>query len=298
VTESTALDTTACPICGNSEGNRDFEAQEMMFGTGEAFTYAECADCGCLWLRNPPSDLSKHYGAGYYSLDESKLTTFVRRNTAAYWINHIIREHKPPSLPEWWPEKPPQHGGRVLDIGSGFGELLFHLKSLGFTNLVGVDPFIREDITTKDGPRILKKSLAEVGGEFDIVILNHSFEHMPRPREVFRDLKRVLSPHGYLVIRTPVSSSYAWQKYGADWVQLDPPRHLFVPTVAGMKLLAATVGLTVENIVFDSYAFQFWGSEQIRLGIGLNDPRSYLKSPRESVSVSYTHLTLPTICSV
>ena len=96
-------------------------------------------------------------------------------------------------------------------------------------------------------------------------------------------LKRLLAPRGSVVIRTPVSSSFAWKKYGADWVQLDPPRHLFVPSVASLKALAATAALTVESILFDSTAFQFWASEQYQQGIALHDPRSYLQSPRGSV---------------
>jgi SAM-dependent methyltransferase len=256
----------------------------MMFGTREVFTYSECGGCGCLWLLNVPSDLSKHYGAGYYSLeDESRLTSFVRRNGPAYWINHIIREKQRPSLPEWWPEKPVRRGARVLDVGSGFGGLLFHLKALGFKNLTGIDPFIKQDTANRDGPTILRRSLEEMDGEFDVLMLNHSFEHMPRPREVMRHLKRLLAPRGSVVIRTPVSSSFAWKKYGADWVQLDPPRHLFVPSVASLKAFAATAALTVESILFDSTAFQFWASEQYRQGIALHDPRSYLQSPRGSV---------------
>ncbi len=35
-----------CRICGNGDGNRTFEAREMMFGTREAFGYLECARCG------------------------------------------------------------------------------------------------------------------------------------------------------------------------------------------------------------------------------------------------------------
>jgi hypothetical protein len=41
-----------------------------------------------------------------------------------------------------------------------------------------------------------------------------------------------------------------------------------------MEMLASAAGFTVVEVVFDSTAFQFWGSEQVRRGIPLHDPRS------------------------
>ena len=93
---------------------------------------------------------------------------------------------------------------------------------------------------------------------------------------------RLLKPEGVALVRIPVADSWAWRHYGADWVQLDPPRHLFLHTRRSMDLLAAAAGLKVERVVHDSTAFQFWGSEQYRRGIPLQDPRSYARNPRAS----------------
>jgi hypothetical protein len=41
-----------------------------------------------------------------------------------------------------------------------------------------------------------------------------------------------------------------------------------------MKLLALAGGFEIVETKFDSTAFQFWGSEQVRRGIPLHDPRS------------------------
>jgi SAM-dependent methyltransferase len=105
-------------------------------------------------------------------------------------------------------------------------------------------------------------------------MLHHSFEHLPHPRTALRDIHRLLAPGGIALIRMPVVNQ-AWTTYGSDWVQLDPPRHLFLYTEAGFAKMAEESGFVIEQIVYDSGSMQFWGSEQYKLDIPLNDPRSH-----------------------
>ena len=273
-----------CTVCNNEQGNRRFAAREMMFGTRDTFEYAECADCGCLWLLTPPADMARYYGELYYSLRRSRVQTWVRRNRTAYRAAYLFRtRHLPPGLPEWWPDKPPRFDARVLDVGSGVGNLLHHLSYLGFTTLVGVDPYVGTDMSFRAGPSILKRSIAEVAGQYDIVVLNHSFEHMGNPHEVIRRVATFLPSGGRAVIRTPIASTFAYRTYGSNWVQLDAPRHLFVHTPKSISLLADRAGLETISVDFDSTAFQFWGSEQYRRDIPLMDPRSARRSVRKSL---------------
>jgi SAM-dependent methyltransferase len=255
----------------------------MMFGSREEFPYYECAGCGCLWIAKMPTDLSRHYGSGYYSFKGSAFGMWVRRHPPLYRVAHYARFHSPPRLPEWWPTAVSPERASVLDVGCGVGHLLLRLKCLGYRNLLGIDPFVQEDIRIPNGPTILKRSIAEVSGQFDVVIMNHSLEHMSDPESVFRELKRLLTPLGSAVIRTPVASGQAWRKYASDWVQLDAPRHLVVHTFNSIRVLAKANGLRLNEVIYDSTAFQFWGSEQYRRGIPLSDPRSYQRSARRSL---------------
>ena len=50
-----------CEVCFNSDGNVTHVAQEMMFGFKDRFEYLECGRCGCLQLKDVPSDLSRYY---------------------------------------------------------------------------------------------------------------------------------------------------------------------------------------------------------------------------------------------
>jgi predicted SAM-dependent methyltransferase len=108
-------------------------------------------------------------------------------------------------------------------------------------------------------------------------MFHHSFEHLEDPDGTLREAHRLLKDNGYMLIRIPVIN-FAWEKYGVNWVQLDPPRHLFLYTERAFCSLAEKSGFEVEKIIYDSTAFQFWGSEQYLQNIPLNHPTSHLNN--------------------
>lgn len=70
---------------------------------------------------------------------------------------------------------------------------------------------------------------------------------------------------------------------GANWSDLDAPRHLYLHSHKSIRLLAEAAGPHVEDLWGDSNPFQFWASEQYAADIPLNDPRSYTQTPEESL---------------
>jgi hypothetical protein len=50
-----------------------------------------------------------------------------------------------------------------------------------------------------------------------------------------------------------------------------------------MRLLARTAGFEVTEVVYDSTAFQFWGSVQYQHEIPLWSERSYVVNPKRSL---------------
>jgi SAM-dependent methyltransferase len=157
------------------------------------------------------------------------------------------------------------------------------LRKKGFSNLTGIDPFIRNNIFYKSGVQIVKKTLGELDGQFDFIRLSHSFEHMIEPFSEFEHLYRLLKPDRFLLIEIPTCSSFAWRKYGANWAQLDAPRHIFLHSIKSMTNLANKTGFKISHVHFNSTAFQFWASEQYKRGIPLRDQRSYSQHPDKSI---------------
>jgi len=106
---------------------------------------------------------------------------------------------------------------------------------------------------------------------------------MDEPERVLKELYRLLKIDRYLMIRIPVLPSYAFRKYGSNWVQIDAPRHQFIYTKRGIKILADKAGFQLVDVVFDSYEIQFWGSEQYLRGIHLMDSNSYGQNPKRFI---------------
>jgi SAM-dependent methyltransferase len=283
-------EVTACAICGGARTSYEFVAREMMFGLRDEFRYVECADCGCVQRVDEPTDLSRYYPPSYYSFERRPERRF-KRALKALRLQHLFgRESVPGRLLVWWFGAPadamavaraePGTDQSILDVGCGQARLLYDLRALGFRDLTGIDPYLPEAPPSSDGLVLLKQHLEEVRGSFDWVMMHHSLEHMAEPLDALRHVHRLLAPEGRALIRIPVAGSYAWRTYGADWVQLDAPRHTFLHTPRSFEILGEAGGFAIESIVYDSSAFQFWGSEQYRLGIPLHTGAERSPGPR------------------
>lgn len=285
-----------CRICGNSVNNEIHIAREMVFGLRDEFEYFQCSSCGCLQIRDIPPDVAKYYPPGYYSFDIPKpykigrlRDLLKRRRTARLlgrknilgWLMGLI--HGAPDLPDWLPGSGVQLEHRILDVGSGSGMLLARLRNEGFRELHGVDPFIPADMIQENGVCICKGELSDIDGNYDVVMLHHSLEHMPDQHRAFQLLGQKLAHGGLLLIRIPVVSSFAWEKYKTCWFKLDAPRHFYLHSCESLRLLARSHGFQVVELRYDSTAKQFWASEQYLRGIHYLAGDSYRNDPQNSM---------------
>jgi len=273
----------------------------MHFGTREKFEYFECSSCGCLQIGVIPSDMSEYYPSDYYSFKGVEDTTIVgkiknilkrQRNkyasTAKGIIGKILFNIHPTDMPFYIIDKMRDEKIQtVLDVGSGSGAFLYQLKELGAPNVMGIDPYLQRDIYYKNGLVIYNKTIHDLqkaaDKKFDFIMLNHSFEHMADPLSVLDCASDILEDHGTMMIRLPTVSSYAWQYYGPNWVQLDAPRHLYLHSLKSMNILSEQAGFAIIDVNYDSNELQFWGSEQYIKDIPLASPKSFKRSPRKSI---------------
>lgn len=252
-----------------------------MLGTRDVFPYQRCGGCGSLYLTDDISDLGRYYPKTYYSFKGTKtnhrIKSFVKQSVVWHrlgigsWLGSLLGRWLPdPMMVRWLKQAGAKLDTSILDVGCGDGVYLKEMSQYGFTSLSGVDPFIDEDIITERGVVIRKRYLNEMDGMYDLIMMHHSLEHVPNPADTLSEAMKRLNPGGQLLIRLPVAGSNAQAEYGVDWVQWDAPRHIHIPTVAGMKALCDRLGLVVAAVDFDSESFQYWGSEFYRMDIPLN----------------------------
>ncbi len=263
-------------------------------GLREVFTYFQCDDCKCLQIAEIPDNLSKYYSGEYYSFQDAKkenfITKFVKRKRDQYavfdrsLIGKLLYSKYPKNDLRALSHLPLKKDTSILDVGCGTGELLRSLIQLGFENLTGIDPYNKEEvIEIGEETRIFKKSIFEIEGQWDLIMMHHVFEHVSDPLEVLQRVSQLLSEGGHCLIRIPVTESVAWGKFQENWVQLDPPRHIFVHSPKSIQYLVSETDFKLKEVNYDSTAFQFWGSIQYENDIPLRHESSYAVNPEKSM---------------
>jgi SAM-dependent methyltransferase len=259
----------------------------MMFGGDESFGYFQCSECSCLQITEQPADMARYYSGNYYSHQNSKgfrgyiegirdRYSLTGRGLVGKMLDAVFPNQAMKSLHSLKIAR----DARILDVGCGSGALLFGLQACGFRYLVGADPF--SNPVSGNGVEIRNQEIGEMEGVFDLVMFHHSFEHVWEPLDNLNHAARLLKDGGQCIIRIPVVPCQAWEKYGVNWVQIDAPRHFFIHSPDSIKLLAEQAGFEVKEVVYDSTALQFWGSEQYLKGVALQDDRSFFVSPARS----------------
>ncbi|MFZ1518104.1 MAG: class I SAM-dependent methyltransferase [Ignavibacteriaceae bacterium] len=283
----------SCTICDNQFHNNILKVREMYFGTREVFDYLNCSNCSCLQLINPPKDFSIHYPKNYFTFNqkhENKVKSLLNRfrdkaamGEKSFLGNILYKKFGEPTYISRLKIVGVNINDSILDVGCGQGILLHKMKESGFENVIGIDLFIDETIGYKNGLKILKKNYSDMDGLYDLIMFNHSFEHMEYPLKVMKKSNELLKLNKTLLIRIPVADSYAFKHYRENWCSLDAPRHLYLHTKKSIKILAEQSGFEVKKISYDSRSWQLWGSEQYSKNISLLDERSYYTNPKKSI---------------
>ena len=275
-----------CIICNNDQNNQTFKIKELQLGLGDEFNYQLCARCGSMQLLDPPGDFSRYYpNEDYYSFKMEMKTLekpgFLRTVKASYLLhgkNKFLGKllsigYKVPEFYHWMINTHAEFNDSILDVGCGNGSLLTRLSKMGFTHLTGIDPFINSD-HDYGTIKIFKKEIYELQQKFDVIMMHHSLEHMFNPLKALQKAWSLLNEGKYLLIRIPIMGNYGWHKYKGYWCGIDAPRHIFIPSEKGMRMLAERAGFMIEKTEYDSSDYVVWSSEQYLKGIPLHDPRS------------------------
>ncbi len=94
--------------------------------------------------------------------------------------------------------------GRLLDVGCSIGTLVNQAKLLGFTaNGVDLDSNAIK-LGIKLGRAVSNDNLSSLSDcSFDIIVLQHTLEHIAAPYPFMEEIRTKLKPDGYLLISVP-----------------------------------------------------------------------------------------------
>jgi len=237
-----------CGICGSSGDFQTWKAVESYIGLRDEFVYFVCDECETLQIEEIPDNIQRYYPPMYYSFAPPAIEP-VR--LGAVCDNRMI-----------------------LDVGCGSGAWLCFLASIGCVNLRGCDLYIDKDLSYSNGVKIKKCDIHQMQGQYDVIHLSRSFEHLPEPDKVFQTFNRLLkygkSENGEdpkIEIYTPVYPNAVFDIYGPFWCHIDAPRHFFIPSIKAIEMLANKHGFKITAAEHDVSGNQFIVSRMYQFNV-------------------------------
>ena len=285
-----------CNICGGS--TTQLKVKEQMMGLKEQFIYHQCSVCGHTHLFPIPPDIGKYYDTKvYYSFRTDREFAVSGKKSIKLRLKKILLQLGvkknflfSAALKSLMSVKAINIKSDILDYGCGAGQFVEELNSLGFINTKGYDPFLPKDVTRNEKVYLTNNLNEFKIKHWDIITLNHVFEHLEEPMQVLQDLRGLLKDNGKLILRFPIIDSYAFEKYRENWVQFDAPRHLNIFTRKSIQLAVEKAGgFTIVSLYDDSFHFQFTGSELYLKKLSLHPENNNRKKRLLSLSTYRYH---------
>ena len=141
--------------------------------------------------------------------------------------------------------------GRVLDVGCGNGNLLYHLKDEGCA-VYGVEPNKKSAKICKErGLNVVCGGIQEANfldNYFDTIVMSQVIEHVPSPTETLKEVHRILKSNGVVLIYCPNAESYLSKVFGQYWHGWHIPFHFYYFTKKTIKEMAEKTGFKVKKV--------------------------------------------------
>lgn len=258
-----------CKICNQEFDSKLYQAHEVRFGWGDAFDYLLCPHCGCVQIKEIPADLGKYYSGEYYSLverTEKEDNGFLKRTLRKHLLRYRLTGKDPigwllaqkeKNAFEWIEPHEFNFDSSFLDVGCGTGRTLLKLAQSGFKKVQGTDPFNQNEIVyhlDNHEIKIFNKDVCEIQQKYDVIMLNHVWEHIATQHETMQALANIMHKDSKLILTLPLFSQFTWDHYGIEAHQFtDAPRHLFIHTLESLCGLARQYGLKLTHKKFFYY---------------------------------------------
>lgn len=234
-----------CPLCNTRD---DYELATVGY-PGVPVRNVICKGCGL--VRINPRMTKKGYDDFYREDFFAYLNPYGR----PHYVNTIEKttdadfktEAEKHTIPYVLPYV--KEGGEVLDIGAGFGQILYLLKKMKGVSIHGIepDPYSRQIAKEKIGIELssdtIEEFLTKETGTYDYIHLEQVFEHLLDPLILLKGIARILAPEGVLYIGVPGTYNY-----GVAPDRFFELAHTYGYTPATLRLFADRAGLKIISV--------------------------------------------------
>jgi len=164
---------------------------------------------------------------------------------------------------------------RILDVGSGCGYFVKLMHRYGYKSAVGIDPFLDKGA---ERSYIHRCELQSVSERYDLILFNHSLEHMTDPERAMRKCAELLSRDGGILVQVPNMDAREFAAYRQDWAWMHAPYHFAIPSRRGLDAMAGRCGFKVTDAACTSRFDHYLYHDEYRRDIADNDAGSIRRS--------------------
>jgi 2-polyprenyl-3-methyl-5-hydroxy-6-metoxy-1,4-benzoquinol methylase len=233
----------SCMVCQGSLETLVVNTFDTRFGIEGAYDVWKCGECGLEQISPVPAvaELKKLYEI-YYNFGGEKGTVYTRLRES-FFSSYLYRLwlHLDGDL-SFHARK---GSGRLIDIGCNEGRGLSLYAGSGFQ---------------VEGSELSERAAAEARARgftvhtqpiqdftpallYDVAVLSNVLEHAVDPRQMLRDVNRILAPGGQIWISCPNSQSWLRKACGKFWINWHLPFHI-------SHFSSRTIATVLENAGF------------------------------------------------
>lgn len=240
-----------CLLCrAPGNGRPLFSITDRLSMTVRRYDVLRCPSCGSLQVSPLPSDteITGLYPAGYnFKIEpgDSGVSCAIKTLEWQVFYRPILRRTY---------RMISRIVGRgtfsILDVGCGAGQRLQVFTDAGCDaegneTSASCVAYIkgRGGIPVHEG----RIETLDLRRRYDVVTMFALLEHLADPVPVIRAVKKLLNPGGKLVIQVPVVDSLQFKLLGRRAAMInDMPRHIFIPSAAGLRGFMERQGFTLR----------------------------------------------------
>jgi 2-polyprenyl-3-methyl-5-hydroxy-6-metoxy-1,4-benzoquinol methylase len=237
--QEASLKPEVCPYCGGLSTLFRASSDVNNKSTHETFHYYRCSKCDLVFMANIPTDMAPFYRKGYQPVPGSVAELRKLASKEKFRLDELLKL---------------KSGGKLLEIGPWIGIFSINAKDAGFevdaieNDRACVD-FLRSAVGIKvfqsDNPA---DTLINMAGQYDVIVLWHSLEHLPTPWLVIENASKALKQDGILLVAIPNIDGYDSRVMGDKWLHLDAPRHLYFYPAEALSALCQQFNLLPRHI--------------------------------------------------
>ncbi len=224
-----------CVVCNNSNF-------QLVFLAKNCYRYVKCNICDMVQMEPVPNGKM---------LDELYNSDEISYNASGSELSDVI---KPIGLHDKSFILRTIQGGSHLDIGCGVGGFLKSMLSNFVSEGLEVNS-IHANIGTKSGLKIHNMYSSEFypDEKYDLVTMLQVIEHLPNPKSVILDVKRLLKPGGFFYVACPNFNSISFRLFGKHHRHVSTFGHLNLFSPKSLIEIVCLEGFElVENETYNS----------------------------------------------